>query len=185
MDFNMGDHISPQSHYEREREQQILIKVQALHNQIGHKLFTLEVVSSIHHQLFNATSSNSTNNEVLDRYMRSLVRGTEHRLRNELQIFNSTGQVSSYFVHNQQLDTFTADELSEVVKERAIVSRGSFAVTTVAKEEMAFQLLSKFDMFRMTGRFETWTQQNLRDFRCSLRGEETAQEKMKRRIEEG
>jgi hypothetical protein len=185
MDFSMGDYISPQSHYKHEREQKILAQVQALHNQIGHNLFTFEVVSSIHHQLFNATSSNNTNNEILDKYMRSLVRGTEHRLRNELQIFNSTGQVSSYFVHNQQLDTFTADELSEIAKEWVVVSRGSFAVPTVAKEAMAFQLLSRFDMFRMTGRFETWTQQNLRDFGCSLRGEETAQEKMKRRIEEG
>jgi len=94
--------------------------------------------------------------------MRSLGRGTEHRLRNELQIFNSIGQVSSYFVHNQQLDAFTADELSDVAKEWAVVSRGSFAAPTVAKEAMAFQLLSRFDMFRMTGRFETWTQQNPR-----------------------
>jgi hypothetical protein len=162
MNFNMEDQISRRSRYEHDREQQTLSQVQALHNQIGHNLFTLEVVSSIHHQLFNATSSNNTNNEVLDKYMRSLGRGTEHRLRNELQIFNSIGQVSSYFVHNQQLDTFTADELSEVAKEWAVVSRGSFAAPTVAKEAMAFQLLSRFDMFRMTGRFETWTQQNPR-----------------------
>ena len=181
----MEDHISQQPHHESEREQQILTQVQALHNQISHKLFTLEIVSAIHDQVFSATPTNSTNIEVLDRYIRSLARPTELRLRNEVMIFSVTGQVSSYFVHNQQLADSAVDELSEIVNEWAVISKLPRAVGPASKVAMAIRLLSKFDMFRMTWGFETWTQQHLKDFHYCLRGEASLRGTGKRQYNEG
>lgn len=104
------------SQEEHEQEQQINLQIQAFHNQIGHKLFTSEVISSIHHQILNSTNSNAINTEVLNKYINSLGEEIKHCLQNELQIFDSTGQVSSYFVRGQELDVAAIDEMSQVVK---------------------------------------------------------------------
>ncbi|KAE9370650.1 hypothetical protein N431DRAFT_492713 [Stipitochalara longipes BDJ] len=147
----MEDQVTTQSHYEYEQEQQIVLLVQALHNQISHKLFTIEVVSSIHDQLFGLNSSNTFSNTVLNRYMISQGEGAEHRLLKELEIFNSIGQVSSYFVCDQDLDAFAADETLEVAKEWLKASQKATSVSSLIKK--------------------VWTRENLKDLRSSLRGE--------------
>ncbi|KAN0106220.1 hypothetical protein V8E51_009096 [Hyaloscypha variabilis] len=98
MDFNMKDE------QDWEREQHINLQVQALHREIDHKRFTLEVISTIHHQLFGPTSENSINKEILNRYIGTLGADEKHRLSCELEIFGSTGQISSYFTQENLKD---------------------------------------------------------------------------------
>ncbi|PMD46504.1 hypothetical protein L207DRAFT_523895 [Hyaloscypha variabilis F] len=111
MDFNMKDEQN------WEREQHINLQVQALHREIDHKRFTLEVISTIHHQLIGPTSENSINKEILNRYIGTLGADEKHRISCELEIFGSTGQISSYFVRGQELDTFAVEEMIQIVKE--------------------------------------------------------------------
>lgn len=130
--------------------------------------------------MFTPTSSTSIQNEILDAYMKSLGAGAEHRFRNELQIFGITGQISSYFVHGQELDNFAVNELCEVVKEWEIVDKGLFGAQRFKDEAMSLELLSRFDNFRTIGRFDFWTQMTLEDLRASLADEKAIQKEMRR-----
>jgi len=117
MSFKMSDQLPKQSQEEYERMQQINLQVQALHNQIGHKLFTIEVISSIYYQLLNPPNANAINTEVLNRYINSLQQETRQHLDHELQIFDFTGQASGYFVRGQALDISAIAEMLQIVTE--------------------------------------------------------------------
>jgi len=151
-----------------EREQHINLQVQALHREIDHKRFTLEVISTIHHQLFGPTSENSINKEILNRYIGTLGADEKHRLSCELEIFGSTGQISSYFVRGQELNTFAVEEMIHVVKEWTKTCQRATGVLSLNKEAFSPELLDRFDGFKMTRRFEHWTQENLKDLRWAL-----------------
>jgi hypothetical protein len=180
MDFSMWDHSSLESQSELEREEQIDFLVRLLHRQIGDNLFTLQGVSYIHTQLFRPTSSTSIHNKVSERYIRSLGAVSEHRLRNELEIFAITGQVSSFFVRDQQLDTVAGDELLEVIKQWNGIAKTFFSARSIDVETRAMDLLSRFDSFQRTGQFNYWTRTNLKDLRASLVREKACHDEMKR-----
>jgi hypothetical protein len=174
MAFDRRAHFCTQSHFDFERERLIVHQIQAAHDQIGDKLFTYEVVSQIYYHLFKPSTSTSIHNEVLERYMRSLSGGNEHRLKNELQILDFTGQVSSFFVRGQNLEAFEADELSSTVEEWAVATKSIYSAPWGDKETAALALQSRFDFFRKEKGFGVWDQQNLKLLRNSLAGKYTA-----------
>jgi hypothetical protein len=162
MDFNMKEE------QDWEREQHINLQVQAFHREIDHKRFTLEVISTIHYQLLGPNSHNSINKDILNRYIGTLRADEKYRLSCELEIFSSTCQISSYFVRGQELDSFAMEEMIQIVKEWTETSQRATGVLSLNKAAFSSELLDRFDGFKMTRRFEHWTQENLKDLRWAL-----------------
>jgi hypothetical protein len=102
--------------------------------------------------------------------MGSLTGANQHRLHNELQIFGATGQVSSFFASDQELETFEADEVALIVKEWVAATRRLYAAPYGNKETVACELLRKFEMFREDEGIEDWTHQNLKALRLYCAG---------------
>lgn len=165
----MESHASSQpSPVDPEQEYYIACQVQALHQFIGKSLFTHEIISEFHHELFRPSSSTSNQNETLERYIRSLSTVEEYRLNNELRIYDYAGQLSAFFARDQELNASEADELFLIVDEWVSSVKTIYFAPHCSQETAAYALRSKFDFFREELRFRFWDQQKLKVMRYSL-----------------
>lgn len=168
----MEAHSSSQSSpVDSEQEYYLACQVQALHQFIGKSLFTHENISGFHHELFRPSSSTSNQNETLERYIRSLSTVEEHRLNNELRIYDYTGQVSTFFVRDQELNVSEADEVFLIVNEWVSSLKTIYFAPHCSQEVAAHALQSDFDFFREEHGFRFWDQQKLKAMRYSLFGD--------------
>ena len=168
----MEAHASSQSSpVDPGREYYIACQVQALHELIRKSLFTHEVISGFHRELFRPSSSTNNQNETLERYIRSLSTVEEHRLNNELRIYDYTGHVSTFFVRDQELNASEADELFLIVDEWVSSVKTIYFTPHCSQETAAYALQSKFDFFREEHRFRFWDQQKLKAMHNSLFGD--------------
>jgi hypothetical protein len=168
----MEAHASSQSSpVDSGREYHIACQVKALHELIRKSLFTHEVISGFHRELFRPSSSTSNQNETLERYIRSLSTAQEYRLNNELRIYDYTGHVSTFFVRDQELNASEADELFLIVDEWVSSVKTIDFAPHCSQETAAYVLQSKFDIFREEHRFRFWDQQKLKAVRYSLFGD--------------
>jgi hypothetical protein len=174
MAFDGRARFTTQSRLDVQRERLIVYQIQAVHDYIDDKLLTHEVVSQMHYHLYKPGTSTSIHNEILGRYMKSLSGGNEHRLKNELQIFDSTGQVSSFFARGQNLESFEADELSSIIEEWTVATKSIYSAPWSDKETVAYVLQSRFDLFRAEKGFRVWGKENLNLFRNFLARKYTA-----------
>lgn len=163
-----------------EQEYYIVCQVHALHEFVGKSLFTHEVISQFHHELSRPSSSTSNQNETLERYIRCLSSIEECRLNNELRIYEYTGQVSTFFVGDQELNTSEADELFLIVDAWVSSVKTIYFAPHCSKETAANNLRSKFDFFREEHGFRSWDQQKLKAMRYSLFGDCAACEDSRR-----
>jgi hypothetical protein len=158
----MEAQASSQSHVDPGLEYHFACQIQALHEFIGNKLLTHEVVSEIHHELFRPSSSSSNHNETLERYIKSLSTTEEHRLNNEIRIYDYTGQVSSFFVRDQELNAVEAEEVFFIVDKWVSSVKTIYFAPHSSQETATCALQSEFDFFREEHGFRFWDQQKLK-----------------------
>jgi hypothetical protein len=95
----------------------------------------------------------------------------EHRLNNELRVYDYTGQVSTFFVRDQELNASEADELFLVVDQWVSSVKTTYFAPHCSQEVAAHALQSEFDFFREKHGFRFWDQQKLKAMRYYLFGD--------------